>query len=62
MVADGGSSEYSSSFSGLSQPFEPPLCSFLLSASTMSVLVRDSCGSLYSVYLSKTLSISELAY
>ena len=62
VLAEGGISEYSSSASGLSQPFEPPLCSFLLRASTMSLLVRLSWGSLYSVYLSSTLSMSVLAY
>lgn len=62
VLADGGISEYSSSASGLSHPFDPLLCSFLLSASTISLLVRLSCGSLYSVYFNRTLSMSVLAY
>jgi len=62
VFAVGGISECSSSASGLSHPFELPLCSFLLNASTISLFVLLSWGSLYSVYLSNTLSISVDAY
>lgn len=37
-------------------------CCWIWCTSIMFLLVRDSCGSLYSVYLRRTLSISVLAY